>query len=84
MFVSEMISDKDRAEILQLINQCVMSNPSQEQDSTLMDKVHQAHGDKIKALVKGYYLSDIRNKLQVSDDDKVMARRAYLAMKNKK
>jgi hypothetical protein len=84
MLVTEMINDEEITALLQIINQCAiskLSNPSKL--PTIQDKLQQAHKDKIKNLIKIYQASDIQNKLRVSDDDKVMARRAYISMKNK-
>jgi hypothetical protein len=84
MLVTEMINDEEITALLQMINQCAitkLSNPSKL--PSIQDNLQKAHKDKIKHLVKIYQASDIQNKLRVSDDDKVMARRAYISMKNK-
>lgn len=82
MLISEMISDKERIQIIQLINHCLMNKISQSQKSNIKYRVQRAHNDKIKNLINLYYASDIQNKLRVSDEDKVIARRAYLDLKN--
>ncbi len=83
MLVTEMINDEEVAALLQLINQCAINKWTlASQHPTVQDKLQQAQKDKIKNLMKTYHASDIQNRLRVSDDDKVMARRAYISMKN--
>lgn len=77
-----MISDEERAQIIQLINHCLMNQIPQSQKSNIKHRVQRAHNDKIKNLINIYHASDINNKLRVSDEDKVIARRAYLDLKN--
>ncbi len=82
MLVTEMMSDEEITALLKLINQCAINKWSQPLlTPTIQDKLHQAQKDKIKYLMKKYQASDIQNRLRVSDDDKVMARRAYFSMK---
>ena len=84
MLVTEMVNDAEITALLKLINQCVISKWSHPSEPpTIQNKLHQAHKDKIKYLMKTYQAADIQNKSRVSDDDKVMARRAYISMKNK-
>ena len=84
MLVAEMISDQERVELVQLINQFVINKQRQEQFSpTVQDKLQQVQNNKIGALMKNYYASDLSVQSQVTDDDKVMARRAYLAAKGR-
>ena len=83
MLVAEMISDQERVELLQLINQFLISKQEQSPTQpTIQDKLEQTQKSKIGKLAKNYYASDIEAKSRVTDDDKVMARRAYLAAKN--
>ena len=82
MLVSEMISAEEKAQIIQLINQCLMNQIPQTKKTNMNDRVQRAHNDKIKNLINFYHASDIQNKLRVSDEDKVIARRAYLDLKN--
>ena len=84
MFVAEMLSDQEKVELVQIINQFLIGK--QEQPSaqpTIQDKLGQTQKSKIGRLAKNYYASDLDNKSRVTDDDRVMGRRAYLAMKNK-
>lgn len=82
MLVSEMISAEEKAQIIQLINQCLMNQIPQTEKPNMKDRVQLAHKNKIKNLINFYHASDIQNKLRVSDEDKVIARRAYLDLKN--
>lgn len=81
MLISEMISDEEKAQIIQLINQCLINQIPQSQKPNIKDRVQRAYNDKIKNLINFYHASDIQNKLRVSDEDKVIARRAYLDLK---
>lgn len=84
MLVAEMITDQERLELIELINQFLISKQGQSMQSpTIKDKLGQAQTSKISRLARNYYASDINNSGQVTDDDKVMARRSYLAAKNK-
>ena len=84
MLVAEMISDQERIELIQLINQFITNRQKQESSlPTVQDKLNQVQNNKIGALMKNYYASDINAQSQVTDDDKVMARRAYLAAKGR-
>lgn len=83
MLVAEMISDQERVELVQLINQFLIGKQGESPTQpTIQDKLEQTQKSKIGKLAKNYYASDIAAKSQVTDDDKVMARRAYLAVKN--
>ena len=84
MRVAEMISDHERIELIQLINQFVIKKQNQQSSlPTIQDRLKQVQNNKIGALVKKYYASDLNVQSQVTDDDKVMARRAYMAAKSK-
>lgn len=84
MLVVEMISDQERIELIQLINQFVTNRQKQGASSpTVQDKLNQVQNSKIGSLMKNYYVSDINAQSQVTDDDKVMARRAYVAAKGR-
>ena len=83
MLVAEMISDQERVELVQLINQFLLGKQGQSPaHPTIQDRLGQTQKSKIGKLANNYYASDIEAKSQVTDDDKVMARRAYLAVKN--
>ena len=85
MLVAEMISDQERLELIKLINQFLIKKQSQGESSspTVQDRLKQVQNTKIGALMKNYYASDLNVQSQVTDDDKVMARRAYMAAKSK-
>lgn len=84
MLMAEMISDQERIELIQLINKFITNRQKQESSlPTVQDKLNQVQNNKIGALMKNYYASDINAQSQVTDDDKVMARRAYLAAKGR-
>lgn len=84
MLVAEMISDQERVELIQLINQFLIKKQNQQSYlPTVQNRLKQVQSNKIGALVKSYYASDINAQSKVTDDDKVMARRAYLAAKSK-
>lgn len=84
MLVVEMITDQERIELIELLNQFVISKQEPHLSfPTIQNKLGQTQKKKISGLARNYYASDINNKARVTDDDKVIARRAYLAAKNK-
>lgn len=84
MLVSEMIGDDEAVRLITLIQKSIHEKSKQiPRTPSLSDQLRQVQHNKIGLLVKNYQESDLKNKLHVSDDDIVMARRAYLRQKEK-
>lgn len=84
MLVAEMISDKERIELIKLINQFLIGRRGKPPTlSSVQNRLGQVQQSKIGGLAKNYYALDLQNKSHVTDDDKVMARRSYFAAKNR-
>lgn len=78
MLVNEMITDAEKNELLQLLNSYITNKQQQAYaPPTTQQKLQHVQQNKMNGLVKRAEVTDMKNVARVTDDDKVMALRAY-------
>jgi hypothetical protein len=84
MLINEMITDAEKNELLQLLNLYIRNKQQQAYvPPTTQQKLQHAQQNKLNGLVKRAEIADVKNMARVTDDDKVMALRAYRTKKQK-